>query len=531
MKKIFTLLSVLFLFAAVNVQADDWVKTEPSALQTGDVVVIVDLFKLSALPNDNGTTSAPAFTAIEVNGDQTKLTTEPADKLKWDVTVNGSNFQFSVTGTSNYLYCTNGNNGVRVGSGENNTFTMENSSESVPFLKNVGQGRYIGVYNQQDWRCYTSINNNIKDTKIAFFKKQASTDPRQTTSIDFAGGYKTKFTYGPNGDGVDMPAATVKGQDGNPIAGATVTWAVEKASGSESLVPTISGNKINIPNHSYGKLNVTASYAGDATTYQPSSKSYTIDVYKGRMNIAEILYDFENKGEEDWSAGIPTSYWQVIEISGVQPIKATVTYANGAYTYIQDENGYNLLLYGSGLGFTKGQLISGDQGGGELEALYGNLKTYNGLLELEVKENNFMVEGDGQTVTPKTLSDISELGDLSSMNAYLKIENAVYVSADSRNLTFKVGETEFIVRQNWTNVSIEGLEEGATYTLEGMGAVYNETKQLYLISFEKEDPTGINTINTEELNVNAPIYNTAGQQVNKNYKGVVIQNGKKILVK
>ena len=191
------------------------------------------------------------------------------------------------------------------------------------------------------------------------------------------------------------------------------------------------------------------------------------------------------------------------------------------------------MLYGSGLGFTKGQLISGDQGGGELEALYGNLKTYNGLLELEVKENNFMVEGDGQTVTPKTLSDISELGDLSSMNAYLKIENAVYVSADSRNLTFKVGETEFIVRQNWTNVSIEGLEEGATYTLEGMGAVYNDTPQLYLTYFEKtaDAPTGIEAITTDELDVNAPIYNTAGQQVNKNYKGVVIQNGKKILVK
>lgn len=32
-------------------------------------------------------------------------------------------------------------------------------------------------------------------------------------------------------------------------------------------------------------------------------------------------------------------------------------------------------------------------------------------------------------------------------------------------------------------------------------------------------------------NENAPIYNLAGQRVDKNYKGVVIQNGKKFINK
>ena len=40
--------------------------------------------------------------------------------------------------------------------------------------------------------------------------------------------------------------------------------------------------------------------------------------------------------------------------------------------------------------------------------------------------------------------------------------------------------------------------------------------------------TGISTVTTStKANANAPIYNLAGQQVNKNYKGVVIQNGVK----
>lgn len=40
--------------------------------------------------------------------------------------------------------------------------------------------------------------------------------------------------------------------------------------------------------------------------------------------------------------------------------------------------------------------------------------------------------------------------------------------------------------------------------------------------------TAISTVKTAE-NVNAPMYNLAGQQVGKDYKGVVIQNGKKIV--
>jgi hypothetical protein len=48
---------------------------------------------------------------------------------------------------------------------------------------------------------------------------------------------------------------------------------------------------------------------------------------------------------------------------------------------------------------------------------------------------------------------------------------------------------------------------------------------------KEEMITGINTIKAAEQNANAPIYNLAGQQVDKSYKGVVIQNGKKMIQK
>ncbi len=510
MKKLFTLFTMMLVFAA-NVAAES-VTLQYSGTET---------------TNMTGENDA-AIVGLDAN--------------KWSVVGEkggGTNFPgLNKAGDFRLYYHANGGSIITVTSLENATINSITLTFAGPTYSNVSVkagGQTItgtdGVYNINP--AFLDLGNAYTTNALVKIKSNginysASGDTRQATTIELGGGYMTKFTYGPDGDGVNLPTATVKAGE-TEVTGATVTWAVEKASGSESLVPTISGNKINIPNHSYGKLNVTASYAGDATTYQPSTKSYTIDVYKGRMNIAEILEDFENKGEEDWSAGIPTSLWMVELYGGDMMFVSnpTVTYVNGSYTYIKDDYNNNLLLFGSGLGFQKGDVITSDQGGGEYVPIYGDLKTYNGLLELEVTQNNFLVESSGATVTPET---ITPMFLSTSMNAYLKIEDAVYKSADGRNLTFTADETDFIVRQNWTNVAIDGLEVGAT--LEGMGAVYNTTPQLYLISFEKTaDATAIKNIDADAANANAPIYNLAGQQVTNSYKGVVIQNGKKRLNK
>ena len=499
MKKLFTLFTMMLVFAtgawAENITIDFSTKGYPNAQEITSVEQDGITLTFDKGTNKNGPKYYNTGSAIRCYGGNTIT-----------ASVSGKNItQIVFTFDSG-----EGTNAITAepGSFETNTWTGNASSVTFTIGGSTGHRR---------------IQKMV-------FTVAASGDTRQATTIELGGGYMTKFTYGPDGDGVNLPTATVKAGE-TEVTGATVTWAVEKVSGNDALTPTISGNKINIPNHSYGKLNVTASYAGDATTYQPSTKSYTIDVYKGRMNIAEILEDFGNKGEEDWSAGIPTSLWMVEDYGGGMLFVSnpTVTYVNGSYTYIKDDYNNNLLLFGSGLGFQKGDVITSDQGGGEYVPIYGDLKTYNGLLELAVTQNNFQVYSSGATVTPET---ITPMFLSTSMNAYLKIEDAVYKSADGRNLTFTADETDFIVRQNWTNVAIDGLEVGATYTLEGMGAVYNTTPQLYLISFEKTaDATAIKNIDADAANANAPIYNLAGQQVTNSYKGVVIQNGKKRLNK
>lgn len=70
------------------------------------------------------------------------------------------------------------------------------------------------------------------------------------------------------------------------------------------------------------------------------------------------------------------------------------------------------------------------------------------------------------------------------------------------------------------------VEAGKTYWL------FNPKSQIgiYGFYFQAGGTSGIANVKTE-LESNAPKYNLAGQKVNDNYKGVVIQNGKKLLNK
>ena len=119
-----------------------------------------------ALANDKGTESAP--TAISVEDVDGKLKNEPTANIIWTLTqgANAGEYAFSPKGADTFLYTTNTNNGVRVGVNDNHFFVLD-----AGYLKNVGTSRYVGIYLSQDWRCYTSINNNIKEQTFAPYVK------------------------------------------------------------------------------------------------------------------------------------------------------------------------------------------------------------------------------------------------------------------------------------------------------------------------------------------------------------------------
>ena len=246
-----------------------WVKTTLSDLLPTDQVVIVDVTSKCAMSNDKGTSDAP--TAVSVTLDGETLTGTVADNCVWNVTKNSDNtYTFFPNGTTEkWLYTTNTNNGVRVGTSENNCF--EDFSEgSYNGLQNTVTKRYVGVYNKQDWRCYTSVNQNIENTSIAYYKYASN---KTATKIVFEKGDAT-FDQG-----AEKPlyenAAKVTTADGTVVEGVTVTYTssdAEHAVVDEKGVVLVDAT---VP----GTYTITASFAGD-DTYASAKASYTITVNK-----------------------------------------------------------------------------------------------------------------------------------------------------------------------------------------------------------------------------------------------------------
>ena len=94
---------------------------------------------------------------------------------------------------------------------------------------------------------------------------------------------------------------------------------------------------------------------------------------------------------------------------------------------------------------------------------------------------------------------------------------------------------KYFDNKNFTEETIGNLQEGDAVKIQGKlkkfvkdDVVTPELVNCYLLSINGQ--AAINTVKTE-MNVNAPMYNLAGQRVSKEFKGVVIQDGKKFMNK
>ena len=170
-RKLTFLLTAMLLLSGMSLWAQTytWESTDFSNLTSSDVFVIVGNNGSNyAMTNNNGTSNAPAVSSVSVSGNN--LTGEIAENIQWTISGNATDgYTFYPNGsTTTWLYCTNSNNGVRVGTNTNNTFHIDAASG---YLVHNGTSRYIGIYNNQDWRCYTSINSNITGQTFTFYKR------------------------------------------------------------------------------------------------------------------------------------------------------------------------------------------------------------------------------------------------------------------------------------------------------------------------------------------------------------------------
>ena len=149
--------------------AASWIATDLADITATDEVVITMAKGESvyAMTSEKGSSAAP--TAVAVTVENNELTATPADNLVWNIANNNGNLTIYPKGqNAMWLYTTDANNGVRVGTNDNKTFVVDSN---YGYLKNTTTNRYLGVYNNADWRCYTSTTTNIGGQTLCFYVK------------------------------------------------------------------------------------------------------------------------------------------------------------------------------------------------------------------------------------------------------------------------------------------------------------------------------------------------------------------------
>ena len=154
--------------------------------------------------------------------------------------------------------------------------------------------------------------------------------------------------------------------------------------------------------------------------------------------------------------------------------------------------------------------------------------------------------------------------DLSIINNDWSLHFAVKSSTNGENITFVFdnvdghGKSEFVMDSNasseygfdrdgeWTEFEIPvsylndkfGFDMSAAkaytgniFTISGGGTDGTDFAYDAVFFHGPKTASAIQNVTAAQADENAPIYNLAGQQVGKNYKGVAIQNGKKFIVK
>lgn len=318
--KHFTTLKMLFLTVAFmlfggNLMADKFIKIANHSDVTEDgVYLIVDVTSGRALTSANGSTAAPTAVSIPLSGDIIEGTI--ADDLKWQFTAaDGGYTIYPIGDDTKWLYSTNANNGVRVGTNSNKVFELNVTDVTKPNykgFKHVGTGRYLGVYISQDWRAYGTIGTNIDKTQIEIFELDTSIPVDPTISVQGVV-EMLAIVNTPTNETVKVNAANLTA--GITISGAVAPFAVTPTSlGSEggditiTYSPTAAGtHTATLVLSSAGADNRTIELSGEAfATVGDGSKTnpFTVADVKLLNNSTDSGDNFWVKG---YIVGVPTS--------------------------------------------------------------------------------------------------------------------------------------------------------------------------------------------------------------------------------
>lgn len=484
---------------------EQWVLTSLADLTENDVFVIVgNNGSTYAMSNDKGTASAPVAKPVTVEGNT--ITSTVASNIKWNVSGDATDgYTFYPNGTtSTWLYCTNTNNGVRVGTNEAKTFKLDNSG----YLKHDGTSRYVGIYNSQDWRCYTSTGSNIANQTFAFYKKVTGEVLPPSITAD-----NVSIEYNVTSGSIDFTINNFAG-DGLVNASSSVAWltfgdgetgAVVSASATGTIPFNIEENTAGEPR----QVAILLQYIyGDN---QGVSTYVTITQAAAPVTYTTIPALFDAATSTETNVFVTFNNWVV---SGVS--------TNGKNVFVTDNNGNGFVIYGNedmSNTYATGNVLSGT-------AVSCTLKKSNGYAQLLNVNATDLTITDGGTVSVANIA----LADLAGVNTGALVHY--------ENMTCNINNNRYYLTDGATTIQLynslyafDALENGETYNITGIYQQYNSTKEILPRSAddieEVEVPTEEFTLTVSDPE-NITFTVVYGEEVLANGEAAEIANGTEI---
>ena len=521
-----------------------------------------------AMTNDNGTTKAPAASAVTVTGN--KITSAVADNIQWNISGNATDgYTFYPNGsTTTWLYCTNSNNGIRVGTNNAKTFKVNSG-----YLQHAGTSRYVGIYNSQDWRCYTTNGGNIENQTFKFYKKVAGSS-KKAAGLSFAISsykvpYNTEFTQtvtNPN----DLTVT---------YASSDETIAIVDENSGEVLV----GDKA-------GTVTITASSV-ETASYDAGEASYTITVFDATANdgteakpytVTEALALIDALADGGKTQSVYVKGTVSTGLSNIvnDPSKS---YDGAATYYISADGttssqlmiyrGYNIaqtkftaesdlsvgdevVVFGSLYKYVKNNVTTPEFASGScitqlkhgsepevksLDVAAAEYRTYVATANLVVPAGVKAYIATGETASTLTLTSVAKIKEgtpviLNAAEGYYTFEiTDEAVTYPATNL-LKISDGTavngvFVLAKSGDNVGFYKWMGGAL----SAGRVYvdapaNAARDYLEFTFEESDVTAISEVTNTNRTNNTNVYDLQGRKVANPTKGLYIVNGKKVLV-
>lgn len=447
-------------------------------------------------------TSVYAQTVVTFLPNETKGTTDAnttPDKMeKGGITIESTDAAFNANGNKHYRFYQNSKTTI--------TSTIGNITK-VEFTC-ATEGKKHGS-NGFEGEGYTSTEDKKHGTwtgNAATIEFTAKYQVRATEIIVTVGAANPTALATPSIDGV------------TPFTGkTTVTLSADEGTKiyytTNNEVPTTASTMYSAPFELTATATVKAIAVKDGKQSSVAEKTFT----KEELSVVNSIAEFKAIGKNKSA---------ILKLTNAKVLYAWTSNNGNTSVYVRDNSGA-ILFYKHTLGLKANEDLNG-----EIAGQYTEYNATPELLEIAgVTTIDKLNHVDGAVAEPKAITPATAADNLCDL---VKLSKVKITTEDSKKYYIVDGEKKVQVYNGFHLTEFDDMTKFAAteeYDVVGIVAsVYKGIPSINLIKVEKSSTTGIDTIKATQ-NENAPIYNLAGQRVGKNYKGVVIQNGKKFMNK